>query len=771
MISFFLREELMILPVEETYFSHPPSRYHNFSNMKKSIFSLLIALLGFGGLTTSCEDMLTPDLERYTTEFSGKDTVNFYLGIVANLQDVVEQNVLLGELRGDLVTPTEYATDSISDIINFRNLADGESLLLNRAAYYKVINQCNFYLDRADSMVMKNNSYLMRRELAQVQLVRAWTYMQLVQNYGRVPFIVKPVNTSGTGWDTNPEDWATPDNLLNLLEEKGGLKQAYAYSQTYGYPNYGKFNTGSVAFQQKYLVFNADLVYGDLHLLRGQSQDDYVAAATYYHKYLDREVAKVALGNTARVSVSKVNGAEVYEGNSDRWLSDFSSNNYTNSSDVITVVPSAANTFFGKMLLRVPQVYGFDATSSYSTQAVQTEENGKKKDDAVSSGSVSIRANYRNRQVEPSIAMEKLALAQPFVYNRVDEGRVTEVKYLPIGDQRFNTSAPRVTTDEGRMRFIQKFTRTSTTTHELFPSTFGFRYGITLYRLRQVYLRYAEALNRAGYPRYAFAVLRDGLSLKSLPTTSVETKIDTVYTDETHTDIDKIIYSHGPSLLQATNGANYIGLPTLIRAENKPFLDFSRFEAESAGTREAGSSAHFFNSYSGTAGESYHGFTDMDSIWTYSAVVAQRMADEAARKGGSANVEELKKQLEGELNPEILVDETTSDAKKGNDTYVRVDRRFTVAPNAPSVEEINAVETLIADELALETAYEGFRYYDLMRLARHRNVATADGTEWMAWLISRRDLDLAPYAEPQRTGTLFPFLSNMENWYLPAPKH
>ena len=65
---------------------------------------------------------------------------------------MIEQNVLLGELRGDLVKPTEFASDSINDIINFNNLEDGENALLNRAAYYKVINQCNFYLAKADSM-------------------------------------------------------------------------------------------------------------------------------------------------------------------------------------------------------------------------------------------------------------------------------------------------------------------------------------------------------------------------------------------------------------------------------------------------------------------------------------------------------------------------------------------------------------------------------------------------------------------------------------------
>ena len=36
--------------------------------------------------------MLTPDMDRYSEGFSGKDTVYFYLGILRNVQDMVEQN-------------------------------------------------------------------------------------------------------------------------------------------------------------------------------------------------------------------------------------------------------------------------------------------------------------------------------------------------------------------------------------------------------------------------------------------------------------------------------------------------------------------------------------------------------------------------------------------------------------------------------------------------------------------------------------------------------
>ena len=87
----------------------------------KSILSLFIFLLGFGVSTTSCEDMLTPDMDRYSENFSGNDTVYFYLGILRNVQDMVEQNELLGDMRSDLVTTTSYSSDSIADIMRKNN--------------------------------------------------------------------------------------------------------------------------------------------------------------------------------------------------------------------------------------------------------------------------------------------------------------------------------------------------------------------------------------------------------------------------------------------------------------------------------------------------------------------------------------------------------------------------------------------------------------------------------------------------------------------------
>ena len=744
--------QLSILP------SHTSHQIQHFTIMKKSFLSLILALVGFGALTTSCEDMLTPDIDRYAENFSGRDTVNFYFGILRNLQGVVEQNVLLGELRGDLVTATEYTNDSINNIINFRDLSDGSSELLNRAAYYKVINQCNFYLSKVDSMALKNNSYYMRRELAQVQLVRAWTYLQLVQQYGSVPFITAPVSSASTGWEQNPPlGFATPDNLLKLLEDHGGLKQAYAYSNGLGYINYPNFKTGAGDFAQPLTVFNGDLVYGDLYLLRGASKDDYEQAATHFHRFLDRGT-KLGVTKVAAATRRSGDRSDLFDAASD-WFSLYENSNVVKQGQVVTAMPSAANSFFGKVLSRIPQIYGFDASSTTSRDTKEsTGTDGKKKEETSSSGQVVLAPNYRNRQVQPANAYLKLNESQVFVYNEFEKdsrNTVKEVKYPELGDIRANQSAPIIITEGGQLRFIQKFNMASNAPDGAYLRSLPeFTYGIPVYTLRRVYLKYAEAINRAGFPRMAFDVLRSGLSLENLPREVQREFTDTVYTDDTKKDIAKVSTLTVPWLVGGINGDKSVGMSTVIRASDKKYLDFSTFtNKDNEGIHAAGCGR----------------FLDADTIWVYEKVVAQRIVDEAARQGVAISKPTLSEKIKVRIDStKIRVEKAATEA---GDEYDQVSLSGILTLSEPTQAEIAAVETIIADEMALDNAFEGHRYFDLMRIQRHRNNAGDEKVpnSWMAWLISRRDLELKPYEQPTKTGNFYDrFVSG--NWYLPAPK-
>ena len=70
--------------------------------------------------------------------------------------------------------------------------------------------------------------------------------------------------------------------------------------------------------------------------------------------------------------------------------------------------------------------------------------------------------------------------------------------------------------------------------------------------------------------------------------------------------------------------------------------------------------------------------------------------------------------------------------------------------------QIPLVEDLIVNEMALEGAFEGYRFYDLMRVALRRN-----DPAYLATPVSRRN--------GATDETLRSLLMNPKNWYLPLP--
>ena len=432
----------------------------------------------------------------------------------------------------------------------------------------------------------------------------------------------------------------------------------------------------------------------------------------------------------------------------------------SSAGEIVGAVPTASNSFFGQVLTRIPQVYGFDATSSNETSTrKQTGSDGKQQNVTSTTGSVKLEANYRNRQVEPSAAYTKLNEAQTVVYTEKEGGKVVEVRYPKVFDARYDATVPRVITDKGRLRFIQKFNPAGYSfTAGISPSAFSFRYGIPTYRMRQIYLRYAEAVNRAGYPRVAFDILRTGLNNKSMPIISKEQQSDTTYVDAARTQIASITTISVPTVHRSEETAMSIDLNTLARAGSTKWLDFndeSFKNKDNVGIHAAGCGL----------------FPTQDTVWVYNKVVAQRMVDEAARQGKTIPLPNLSvDDLKGKGK---MTDTTEVTAADGSKYFVYKGIITDLATVEPSAAEIAAMETLIADEYALETAFEGNRFFDLMRLQQHRNAAGDDtqANSWLAWRVSRRDLDLLPYQEPTKTGPLFGKLLNQENWYLPAPRN
>jgi tetratricopeptide (TPR) repeat protein len=84
--------------------------------------------------------------------------------------------------------------------------------------------------------------------------------------------------------------------------------------------------------------------------------------------------------------------------------------------------------------------------------------------------------------------------------------------------------------------------------------------------------------------------------------------------------------------------------------------------------------------------------------------------------------------------------------------HPELDNRFIIPTELDSVAKINYMEDLICNECALETAFEGNRFHDLMRIAIRR-----DSTDYLALKVAAK--------HPNNPGILGT-LQNRNNWYL-----
>ena len=109
-------------------------------------------------------------MDRYSENFA-QDSVYSAFGILMSIQNVAERSIILDAARSDLVTTGTYTTDSIMEIVNFEDPEDGTNALLNVADYYHIVNSCNQYLAKVDTVSTKDGYAEMKREYAAIVMI------------------------------------------------------------------------------------------------------------------------------------------------------------------------------------------------------------------------------------------------------------------------------------------------------------------------------------------------------------------------------------------------------------------------------------------------------------------------------------------------------------------------------------------------------------------------------------------------------------------------
>lgn len=241
--------------------------------MKLYHFSQKILLaLAFLVTVSSCSDFFETDLNSVVPIEGRKIQTQrqaFYqmCGILQLMQQVGDSYVISSELRADNVTQTENSSQDLRDIELFH--ADSTNAFLAERKMYTLINNCNYYLQTVDSAYMGATADTLS---SQVKCIRAWAYMQLALDYGKVYLS-----------DTQSMNM---DQLADYL-----IEDLKPYCPADGQPEMYPFSSGEYAtinsYATSYLFFPVRYLLGELYMWKENFTE---AAHMYYQLILDRKL-------------------------------------------------------------------------------------------------------------------------------------------------------------------------------------------------------------------------------------------------------------------------------------------------------------------------------------------------------------------------------------------------------------------------------------------------------------------------------------------------
>lgn len=653
--------------------------------MKKLLYTIA-AVLSLSGVV-ACSDMLESDSSRqlFDPELDQKtDSVFYAYGIMQAMQQLADQYYYQNEMRGDLVKPTDKASTHLRGLSSFT--ADATNKYDSVYLYYKVINNCNYYLAHRDTTLATGAQNVVINEYAGVASFRAWTYLQLTRQYGAVPYVTDPVTTIGQiNANTGMTDYMTilagEAQMLESLkahytEEQLAVPTFNQKSRSAGTLNWRNRNGNT---QEKFIsprkcFIPLNVVLGDIYLEMGE----YEKAAVCYYQYLHysefTEKSSTSVGYVDYMSPYYSSYSPIFK-NFTEWPADYNSaktsslfegtfawlNSFLHAAefgDVISYIPMAVNYTMGQTT-DIPASYGYNyyGTDRNNTVPVEPEFGFD-------------CPRTENIQIVPSQAYcDSARTAQYYYYT--EQVKVSPfnwiVKNAPLGDARASFVAQGIGAD-------------STYVYVYKPSTAY----VLLYRNATVWLHLAEAINRMGYPDAAFAVLKNGLhsGLTAYRYLEVYEKDEegNDLLDENGNKVLDMVQSHVDDKYYLTP-ESYELLTTKL-----PFLAQENSEIFRNGNRTDFIGIHFHG-----AGA----VEDLYSTYRYSTVLGAKLVDI-------------------------------------NDKFNLGLQEFT------KEDYINAMEDLLCDEYAMEFAFEGTRFSDLRRIALHKNQAGLYGADFGDVWLSRK---------------------------------
>ncbi len=460
------------------------------------ITGIIVLSIFMAVMISSCDSLLDINAQDVVEESESYQNVydadNAIWGLYSKFSKLAENTIVLNELRADMMDVTPNATADQVALNNHTATVDNK--YCDPTPFYEVILNANDLLANLDSMKIAKritaDDYAPR--YSDVMAIRSWTYLQLGIHYGTVPYINKPISNKSDL--SNPSLYVekTLDELILQLINDMQSVPTLAENTLSSFYNKTIQENGKSFFLNLQFI-NKRLILGDLYLWN----DQFVEAATQYKAYMDEADAnssktqmknKISTwvwnsSNEPRFQIcyqrykdqdvssfrnmwkeifsrsSTEVGSSTVVGLQDEMIWMFSYSGITNSTSPF--IKLFANTGVGEYQLK-PSAWAVD--SMWGTQVQQ------------SNGFV-----FDGRGKESS-------------YDVIN-GQPVVLKYLYDYYDTYTTDANKT---------IHLDYNNITNKYSLAGKWF-------LYRAALLHLRYAEAANRAGYPRLAYALLNNGI--------------------------------------------------------------------------------------------------------------------------------------------------------------------------------------------------------------------------------------------------------------------
>lgn len=424
----------------------------------------IIVLLGAMALgTTSCSDMMDINSDRVAYEEQNQlknanDSIYSVMGILSKMQNIADRCIVLGELRGDLMTtdPT-YATTDLKEIENFE--VGRNNKYADKREFYEIINNCNYAIAHMDTTITEGLTQVMMPEYAQIKTLRAWTYWQMALIFGKVSYFTQPL-THVKSLDEKVKTIGIDDLVGKLIADIAP------------YANERALNYGSVdGWNSSEFFIPTQILLGDLYLYSNQ----YEKAAEAYYSLIDGR------------NITITNGYA----------------NYYNSDTRDAINWGNKSAYRNEVLTRL--VFDSDLRSYHSQMRQLTYSETPAL--LPSTGFMDEMTKRTHFHTTTGIAI-----------SRYFEGDLRGCGELGTGKQQACAYGKATIGIANERTLITKYFNniSGSETDELKTRLLT---SVALYRQPTLYLRYAEAINRLGKPSIAFAVLKYGLNDKSLSDT------------------------------------------------------------------------------------------------------------------------------------------------------------------------------------------------------------------------------------------------------------